>query len=203
MAKKPLKIGLTGGMGAGKSLVLELLKAKRIPVLQTDRLGHDLLMDRGFARTLSGRFGGVILGKGGRVDRVQLGRIVFRDPRKQRLLSALMHPVIRDQVKKWVEGQARRDPPPPLVVVEVPLLFENGFNRWFDGSLCVSAPRLLRRQRLMGRGWTTAEIRRREKFQWSQQAKDEKADWVIHNRGSVQQLKYAVDRWLDSMKRKG
>jgi len=196
----PLKIGLTGGIGSGKSLVLDILKAKGMPILQTDILGHRLLLDKRFLKPLLACFGKGILAKGGHIDRKKLGRLVFKDPRKKNQLNQLMHPKIRKMVANWVKDQSRKARPPVFVVVEVPLLFEKGFYRWFDRSLCVSSPLGLRRKRLLKRGWSLSEIRRREKSQWPQRKKDQKADWVIFNQGTPKELKYAVDQWLDKIK---
>lgn len=196
----PLKIGLTGGIGAGKSLVLDFLRTRGVPVLQADILGHQLLQDKNISKRLLGYFGSEILGKKGRIDRQKLGRIVFRDRRAQKKLNALMHPQIREKVADWFEGQVQKTKTPVLVVVEVPLLFEGGFYRWFDGTLCISAPSIIRRERLSRRGWSLSEIRRRERLQWSQTIKNQKADWVIFNQGTPKDLKYAVDQWLDDIK---
>lgn len=189
-------IGLTGGIGSGKSLVLESLKRKGIPVLQTDRLGHQLLKESAVRKALTREFGNGILGPRGSIDRNKLGRLVFQDPSKRKKLNALLHPAIRKRVAEWAHQQARKPSPPERVVVEVPLLFEGGSYRTFDGTLSVSAPLALRHRRLLRRGWSRGEIARREKTQWSQARKDRMADWVIFNRGTRKELEYAVDRWL-------
>ena len=194
--KRPLKIGLTGGIGSGKSLVLELLRREGVPVLQTDHLGHQLLGEKTFSSSVARKFGKGVLDAQGTIDRKKLGRIVFRQPALRLELNRLLHPEIRRRVKQWVDAQGRKTRPAPLVVVEVPLLFEYGFNRFFDGVLCVSAPVVLRRKRLLKRGWTLGDIRRREGSQWTQARKSREADWVIFNQGSRKELKYAVQHWL-------
>lgn len=198
--KKPLKIGLTGGIGAGKSLVLKILEREGVPVLQTDSLGHRLLEEKKFSSSLFRIFGKSILDGEGKIDRQKLGEKVFQDPGGREKLNEIMHPEIRKRVAKWIEGQARRSLPFGLVVVEVPLLFERGFNRAFDGVLCVSAPLETRRKRLLKRGWDPVEIRKRERAQWSQTRKNKKADWIISNRRGTKELKAAVGRWLDGFK---
>lgn len=198
--KKALKIGLTGGIGAGKSLVLKILKEKGIPVLQTDHLGHQLLEKREFSNSIVRHFGKKVLGKGGQIDRRKLGREVFQDASKRGKLNRLLHPEILKRVRSWVRRQSRTSF--PLLVVEVPLLFESGFDRFFDGVLCVSAPLDLRRKRLLKRGLDPAEIKRWEKSQWPQSRKDRMADWVIFNQKSTKELKYAVNRWIESLVKK-
>jgi dephospho-CoA kinase len=199
--KRPLKIGLTGGIGAGKSLVLELLREEGVPILQTDPLGHQLLAEKEFSRSVVRHFGQGVLGKNGKIDRGKLGQQVFSFPSKREKLNQLLHPEILRRVGDWAKRESRRMPPPPLLVVEVPLLFESGSGRMFDGVLCVSAPLDLRRKRLLKRGLSLAEIKRREKSQWSQTRKNRAADWVIFNPQGRKELKYAVNRWLDSMKK--
>lgn len=194
-----MKIGLTGGMGSGKSLVLSLLARRRIPVLQTDDIGHQVLKSTQVSAGLAKQFGKGILGKNKKIDRSKLAKIVFRDPGKQKILGKMVHPLIRREVDRWVRFQKKKHH--PIVVVEVPLLFENGFYRFFDGTLSVSASRALRQKRLLERGWALSEIRRREKFQWPQSRKNRKADWIIYNEGSRKKLKKAVQYWLDGIQK--
>jgi len=201
--KAPLKIGLTGGMASGKSLVLRFLAQKGIPVLQTDQLGHQLLKDKKASAAIYRRFGKEVFGRGGRVDRKKLGLAVFRKAAKLRQLNALLHPVILNQVREWTRQQASRPLSRPLLVVEVPLLYESRFDHYFDGVLCVSAPRELRRKRLLRKGFSLSQIRLREKSQWTQSQKDKRADWVILNRKGIKELKYGVDRWLRQLAKEG
>lgn len=192
--KRTLKIGLTGGIGSGKSLVLKMLTQSGVPVLQTDILGHQLLKKKIFVRKLVRKFGKSIVDRQGRIDRSKLAQLVFSDPEKRTWLNNLSHPLIRQEVARWVKTQGKKGY--PMVVVEVPLLFERGYFRFFDGVLSVSAPRLVRRKRLLKRGWNYKEILRREKTQWPQKRKNKAADWVIINQGTQKDLKYAVNQWL-------
>ena len=193
---KPLKIGLTGGLGAGKSLVLKFLEEKGIPILQTDHLGHEILKEKKFSRVLTRQFGKGILDPQGIIERKRLAAVVFNRPGERKKLNGILHPEIRKRVSRWIAQQPPRSSPYNMVVVEVPLLFERGYNRVFDGVLCVSAPGGQRRQRLLKRGWDMSEIRLREKAQWSQARKNSKADWIIFNQSGRKDLKYAVNRWL-------
>jgi dephospho-CoA kinase len=194
---KPLKIGLTGGLGSGKSLVLKLLQKKGIPVLQTDHLGHEILKEKKFSKALTGQFGKGILDRRGIIDRKKLGAVVFNRSSQRKKLNELLHPEIRKRVARWITRQSLRRLPYGMVVVEVPLLFERGYNRFFDRVLCVSAPAVQRHQRLLKRGWNLSEIRLREKTQWSQTRKNSKADWIIFNQSDPNDLEYAVNRWLE------
>lgn len=190
-------IGLTGGIGSGKSLVLRSLQRRGVPVLQTDLVAHQLLRKRDIFKKLIRAFGHSIVGPAGRIDRKKLALAAFRSPREQQKLNRIVHPAVRREVKGWLRSQKRKVNKPCLAVVEVPLIFERGFNRSFDGVVSISAPTAIRHRRLLRQGWDLAEVRRREKLQWPQARKDRKADWVIFNKRTERDLVYAVDRWLE------
>lgn len=194
--KSQLKIGLTGGIGAGKSLALKAFQEKKIPVLQTDFLSHLLLHDRKIKARLVKAFGKDILDEDTVIDRKKLAQAAFQSARGQKKLNGIMHPAVRQGVARWVKQQARQKPAPRLMVVEVPLLFERGFYRFFDSTISISADAQSRRKRLNQRGWSLSEIRRREALQWSQERKNQKADWVIYNQSSQKDLKYVLYNWV-------
>ncbi len=125
--RKALKVGLTGGLGAGKSSVLKFLQEKGIPVLQTDDLGHKILMEKKFSMALVQQFGRDILNRQGIIDRKKLATLVFNDSHKRKKLNELLHPEVRKRVAQWVNRQTRRVLPYSMIVVEVPLLFERGY----------------------------------------------------------------------------
>jgi dephospho-CoA kinase len=194
--KEMVTVGLTGGIGSGKTSVLKLLKGRGVSILQTDVIGHQLLREKKIIKVLTKKFGKTILGKNGFIHRGKLAAIVFKDPKNQKKLNELIHPEIRKRVAKWIRLKGKEKLKMPLAVVEVPLLFERGYYRAFDQTLCVSAPRALRQKRLLKRGWSLEEIRRREKLQWTQARKNKKADEVIFNQSGRKDLKYAVGQWL-------
>lgn len=196
---RALVIGLTGGIGAGKSEVLKILGGMGFPVLQADQIGHGLLRDRVFARKLASRFGRGILDPQGLVDRKKLGAVVFKNPPKRRELNQLSHPIIRQKIKRWVAAWRKSRKRPYLVAVEIPLLFEGKGYPYLDGVVSVSAPPSARHPRLARRGWDPPEIRRREKGQWTQERKDRKAQWVIRNLGSRRDLRRKVEAWLQGL----
>jgi dephospho-CoA kinase len=192
-------IGLTGAPGAGKSEALQFLKSIGIPTLQTDRLGHQLLGEKPFRNRLVALFGREILGEGGVVDRGKLGAVAFKNRNSQKRLNALIHPEIRRRVYLWVKELLNRSRPPRLMVVEVPLLFEGGYYRWFDGVLCLSSRTPRRILRLAKRGWSVSEARRREKLQWPTKKREVLSDWVIRNNGSLPELHRLLREWLNSL----
>jgi dephospho-CoA kinase len=196
-------VGLTGGIGAGKSEVLRILGGMGAAVLQADQVGHALLRERHFSKVLAAKFGKDILDTRGLVDRRKLGSIVFKSAGKRKALNQLLHPLIRQKIKRWVaERQRLRRQPPFLAVVEIPLLFEGKGYPYLEGVLSVSASSAVRHRRLLGRGWNQSEILRREKGQWAQARKDKRAHWVIQNNGSLRELKEKVKRWLKQIDKK-
>jgi dephospho-CoA kinase len=154
-----------------------------------------LLHDRKIKGRLVKAFGKDILDEDVVIHRKKLAQAAFKSARGQRILNGIMHPAVRQGVARWMKQQARQKPVPRVLVVEVPLLFERGFYRFFVGTISVSAGAQLRRKRLKQRGWNLSEIRRREALQWSQERKDQKADWVIYNNGSENDLKCTLFDW--------
>jgi dephospho-CoA kinase len=134
--------------------------------------------------------------EGKKIERKKLAQMAFESSLRQKKLNAIVHPAIRQSVREWVSKSSQRKPAPSFVVVEVPLMFERGFNRFFDGILSISASDKIREKRLKQRGWNLSEIRRRTKLQWSQRRKDQSADWVIYNQKGEKDLKYALYQWV-------
>jgi dephospho-CoA kinase len=196
---QPCVIGLTGGFGSGKSLALRIFRQKGIPVLQTDKVGHELLRDPEIVRALVKKFGNEIVSGRNRIDRKKLAKKAFQSFQSQKDINKILHPPIRQCVEKWVSIQTKKIKPNSILIVEMPLLFEAGYNHWFDRILCVSAPKAIRTKRLLKHGWTREEIKRRDKLQWPQNKKNQMADGVIFNTGSPGELRYTIQRWLRKM----
>lgn len=143
-------IGLTGSIGMGKSTAVRLLRGMRVPVHDADAVVHRLLGPGGAAvKEVAKAFPGVV--RNGAVDRQKLGGLVF-GPRGQgllRLLEGILHPLVSRQTKAWLAEQARRRA--PVVVLDVPLLYERTLPASYDSVVVVSASPMLQRQRVLGR----------------------------------------------------
>jgi dephospho-CoA kinase len=196
-----LVIGLTGGIGSGKSEVLGLFNKMKIPAIQTDLIGHELLESREIIRSLAESFGKSILAPDGKIDRRELAHRAFLNKSSQMKLNHLLHPAIQTRVETWVKDQSLKKDPPFILIVEVPLIFEAGYYRKFDGVISVSARCSLRLKRIFKRGWNGRELTKREHYQWTQDRKNKMADWVIHNNGSIKDLKKALFQWIMGFKR--
>jgi dephospho-CoA kinase len=190
-----LFVGLTGAVGSGKSEVARLLGRARVPVFSTDQAGHRVLDSELLRRRLLRRYGSSLWGSRGKLDRKVLAKKVFSDATERRWLEGLIHPVIRREMLIWKSGLRGRRRPPPLAVVEVPLLFEKGWEGSFDGVLCVTASDALRHRRLERRGWDKDEIRRREKSQWPAARKARGSTWRVPNEGTLGLLQKHVSVW--------
>jgi dephospho-CoA kinase len=172
-----LVVGLTGSVAMGKSTASALLKSLGIPVFDADRAVHGLLGPKGKAlKAVAKRFPGVV-GKRG-ADRKKLGAKVFADKKAFKNLEAILHPLVREQREEFLKRAAldRR----PLVVLDIPLLFEGKTERLCDLVIVVSAPGFLQRQRALARpGMTAARFQSILARQWPDQRKRRAADVVI------------------------
>jgi dephospho-CoA kinase len=146
-------IGLTGGIGMGKSTAAKLLAAMGLPIYNTDHAVHALLAQGGKAvKPVAKLFPDVL--KKGAIDRAALGRQVFNQPAKLKKLEKILHPLVRQQEKEFVR-QAKRDGH-KAAVLEIPLLFEVGSDKRCDVTICVTAPKTVQKKRVMKRPHMTA-----------------------------------------------
>jgi dephospho-CoA kinase len=178
-------VGLTGGIGAGKSEALMALERAGAATLSSDAVVHELLATDEVTAELVDQLGPEVA-PDGRVDRDAMAGVVFADPDKRSWLEGYLWPKVGERIWAWREELATRSDPPRAAVVEVPLLFESGMQDGFDHTIAVTADDDLRAERIGGRGH--AEVESREARQLSQQEKAERADFAVRNDGTVQQL---------------
>jgi len=153
-------IGLTGGVGMGKSACAQLLQWRGAAVVDTDDLAREIVEPGQPALAEVGEaFGADILGPDGRLKRGQMAQVVFADPAARQRLEDILHPRIRDLWHARVE--TRRNEGKPLAVVVIPLLFETKAEGEFDTIICVACSAATQRQRLLARGWTVEQIGQR------------------------------------------
>ena len=191
-----LVVGLTGGIGSGKSAVAERFATRGIPVVDTDLIAHQLLRDAGIRDALVQRFGSEILDAGGEIDRRKLGRHVFGDDEALRALEAQLHPRIRDEV-----AQRLHELDADYAIVVVPLLVEKGRYEFIDRVLLVDCDEALQRERAMARdGDSREQIQAIMDHQASREDRRRLADDLIDNSGSLADLDAQVAR-LDAQYR--
>lgn len=191
-------LGLTGGIGMGKSVAADLFRARGIPVVDTDELAHEIVEpgQPALAQVLAA-FGPGVASPEGRLRRDELARIVFADPTARKRLENILHPLIRArwraQVETWrAEGR-------PLAVVVIPLLFETGAEAELDATICVACSADTQHQRLLARGWSPEQIRQRLQAQWPIEKKIAAADYVIWTEAGLDLHAAQLDRILRSV----
>jgi dephospho-CoA kinase len=191
-------VGLTGGIGAGKSLVAARLAELGAVVIDSDRLAREVVASGtdGLAEIVAA-FGTGVLGPDGALDRPALARVVFADPAARARLEGIIHPRVRARAAEL----AAAAPPGSVVVNDVPLLVESGIAGTFDLVVVVLASEPTRLRRLVdGRGMSEAEARRRIAAQATDEQRRAVADIVLENDGTVGDLTAAVDRmWRERL----
>ena len=190
-------VGLTGGIGAGKSEALAAFERRGVPVLSTDRVAHDILDDDQVREALIERWGEDIA-RGGAVDRDKVGEIVFADRDELAWLESVTHPRVGVKVLEWRQGLGAET---EIAVVEVPLLFEAAMEDAFDATLAVVAGDEVRDARLRERG--QAGLEGREDRQLAQAEKVRRADHVIRNDSSLEELDREVNALIDELRQGG
>lgn len=186
-------VGLTGGIGAGKSEALAAFERLGAATLSTDQVAHDLLDDDQVRALLVGRWGDQIE-RGGKVDRERVSEIVFNDRDELTWLESVTHPRVGARVLEWRQGL---DSELPLAVVEVPLLFEASMEDAFDSTVAVVADDGLRDDRLRERG--QGGLAGREERQLDQVEKEGRADHVIRNDASLEELESQVRKLTEEL----
>jgi dephospho-CoA kinase len=191
-------IGLTGGMGAGKSTALQALERLGAGVLSTDAVVHELYAsDARLREAVMARWGPEVAPRGV-VDRAAIARRVFADERERRWLEGLLWPLVGEQVAEWVRRVRAREPPPPAAVIEVPLLFEAGMERFYDATIAVVAEEDLRGERAAARGHAREDERAAR--QLSQEEKARRATFAVRNDGSERELEEKLSAILVKLK---
>ena len=187
-----LRIGLTGGIGSGKSTVAARLAELGAVLIDSDRLAREVVEvgSPGLARVVE-RFGTEVLTPDGSLDRPRLGRLVFSDPAALADLNAIVHPLVRARSEALTAEAAAGGA--AAVVHDVPLLVENKLAAGYDTVIVVEAPLSLRLQRLAGRGLDEETARARIAAQAGDEERRAVADIVLDNSGSVAELTAQVD----------
>lgn len=195
-----LKVGLTGGIATGKSYVLDRFRHAGIPCLDADELAHGVT-GAGTEATAAivARFGPEILDAAGAVDRTRLGPIVFADASARQDIEAIVHPAVYRAITAGVRGFERIGGA-PLVVVDVPLLFETGHARDFDRVIVTTCAPSRQIERLVKRGLSEDAARARLAAQWPTEQKAALADFVIRTDGTFAETDAQVAAVLESLK---
>jgi dephospho-CoA kinase len=187
-----LRIGLTGGIGSGKSVVSQLLVRRGAVLVDADVLAREVVAvgTPGLAAVVEA-FGESVLAADGSLDRPALAAVVFADPEARRRLEGIVHPLVRRRAAELIAAAA----PDAVVVQDVPLLVETGQAASYDLVLVVEADLETRVARLVQRGLTEDDARARIAAQATDEQRRAVADVVLDNSGTLEQLAEQVDRF--------
>ncbi len=190
-------VGLTGGLGAGKSTALIALAELGAATFSTDAAVHELLTGEGLREQIADRLGPGVL-SGGEVDRSAVAAQVFASPSDRKWLESVLWPMVGREVAAWREQVDALDEPPAAAVVEVPLLFEAGMEEGFDHTVAVIADEAVRAERARSRGHLAVDERAGR--QLNQEEKSQRADFTVRNDGTPEELKEQLSRVLTTMR---
>jgi len=195
-------IGVAGGIASGKSLITEQLRNRGAAVIVADLAAHNVLKLEEIKAVARERWGDAIFGSDGEIDRPRLGKIVFapppEGPAELEYLEHLVHPRVRQLIRQQID-ELTSQPNTRAIVLDVPLLFESGWNTFCDTILFVDAPRGARLERAGERGWSAEEFDRREAAQLAVESKRQQSSHVIDNSGSKQSSQEQVDKFWQTV----
>jgi len=191
---RPLTIGLTGGIAAGKSEALAAFERLGAETISSDAVVHELLETEPLLPRLVERWGRKVA-PAGKVDRDRIGSIVFADTDELKWLEGQIHPLVGERIGTWLKS-LREDA--DVAVVEVPLLFEAGMDGAFDTTVAVIASDDVRSERARARGH--ALVDEREARQLAQAEKASRAAHVIQNDGSVEDLERELSALVEKLR---
>jgi dephospho-CoA kinase len=189
-------VGLTGGMGSGKSTALEALRRLGAEVISSDAVVHELYESRPLRDAVIEHFGPEVAPEGV-VDRSEIARRAFASARERAWLEGQVWPLVGARVAQWLERARARRPAPRAAVVEVPLLFEAGLDQLYDATIAVIAEESVRARRAARRGH--ALVDERAARQLSQQEKARRATFVVRNDGSEADLERELSAVLGKL----
>ncbi|QFG25983.1 dephospho-CoA kinase [Actinomadura sp. WMMB 499] len=192
-----LKVGLTGGIGSGKSEVSGRLGAHGAVVIDADRIAREVVEPGtpGLAAVVA-EFGEDVLLPSGELDRPKVGSIVFHDADRLAALNAIVHPLVGERMRELMDAA----PSDAVVIYDVPLLVENGLKGMYDAVVVVDAPEEAQLDRLTSRrGMTEADARARMANQASRDERRAVADHLIDNSGDLEKLNAQVDALWEAL----
>lgn len=198
-----LQVGLTGGIASGKSTVARMFREKGAIIFDFDELAHFTEEpDRPGWKAIVDGFGTDILNRDRSINRETFGAMVFGDKEKLAKLNRIIHPAIFEEWEKRVQAVLSKNPQ-AIMISDIPLLFETGIQHWFEVVILVYISSENQIHRLTKRnGYSQEEAGIRLNSQMSIDEKVSRADFVIHNEGSIQETQAAVDAiWTALLKR--
>lgn len=197
-----LRIGLTGGIGSGKTSVSDRFAKLGIPVIDTDVIAHELVdKDPGVLQAISNTFGEQVLMPGGGLNRKILAQIVFNDKESKQLLERLLHPRIEDEVNQQVQHLISSNTQPDYAIIVVPLLIEANYHGLVDRILVVTADEQKRIERVQQRdNRSLDEIHAIISNQVDEGKRQSEADDIIENSSNIKNLDVQIKKLHEKYK---
>lgn len=189
-----MKTAITGTIGAGKSTVSGMFRSMGYPVFDADVCTHMCLrMPHPCCEEVLAAFGEELLQEDGTIDRTKLGGMIFNDEERRLLLNSIVHPHVLREMLTWMDEQQS-----PIVFAEVALLFEAGWDQYFDETIVVTCTVDTAVRRMVEyRGYTEEEAHRRIRSQIDREEQIRKGDTIFRNDGTLEQLRNAVQQWTE------
>lgn len=188
-------IGLTGGIGSGKSTVARYIASQGIPVYIADEEAKKIINAPEVLMLIAETFGANLI-ENGTINRQKLAQLVFNNPKKLQQLNTIIHPKVKQDFDNWVQKHQNH----PFVVKEAAILFESGSYKYCDKIITVTAPKPIRLQRVMQRdGVSEDQVLARMHNQWTEEEKIALSDYIIQNI-NIEDAKSQVDNILKTLK---
>ncbi len=185
-----LVIGVVGEIGAGKGATCKSLKKLGATIIDVDRIGHKVISQEDCIGELVEAFGNEILDEEGKIDRKELAKLAFKSQKNIKLLNDITHPKIKTIIENALEKYKKTAP----LVLDIALPEEIGVTEWIDVLIFVTADIKTREERVERRGWSSAELKRREKMQAKSLALKDNADYVINNDKEFKELNREIEQ---------
>jgi dephospho-CoA kinase len=189
----PPFVGLTGGIGAGKSEALAALERLGAATISADAVVHALYDDPEVRAAVVNRFGEEVA-PGGKVDRSAVARRAFATTEDREWLEQLIWPKVGERIAEWRAVESQHEPPPRALVVETPLLFEAGLESSYDATIAVVADEAVRSERAAARGHEAVDERTARQF--TQEQKAARASYAVENSGTLRELQQELSAVL-------
>jgi len=187
-------LGITGGIATGKSTAVAHFRQLGFPIVDADLVARAVVRPKtpGLKAVID-TFGPSLLNEQGALDREALGKIIFADEEKRKQLNQLLSPFIRQEILRQIAAAADQ----PLVVVDIPLLYEAGYEQYMDQVAVVYVPEIIQKQRLMLRNQLSeTEAAARIASQLSSEKKKVRGDIIFDNQGTITDLTRQIDAWV-------
>ena len=191
-------LGVTGGIASGKSTVSGYLKSKNLPIVDADAISHKITGKNSVgAKAIKKAFGEEFF-VCGRLDRQKLGQFCFGNKERTRQLNSILHPLIIEEIDRELNLLQQKNC--PIIILDVPLLFESGLDKKCNKTLCVICEKETRVSRAMARSKISRlEVLARIENQMSDQERSSKSDFVIDNNGTIDETVKQIDKVLEEL----